>query len=52
MAALAGRPGVHFTEMQFSHLDPAKGKLPLIHLLREFVKFFRAMYPIFRQSVK
>jgi hypothetical protein len=48
---LAGRSGVHYTEMQFSHLDPSKGKLPLSRLLREFAKFFRAMYPLFRQSV-
>jgi dienelactone hydrolase len=52
VAALAGRPGVHFTEMQFSHLDPSKGKLPFHHLMREFGKFFIAMYPIFRQSVE
>lgn len=50
VAALAGRPGVHYTEMQFSHLDPAKGKLPFFKLLREFGKFFRAMYPLFFQS--
>ncbi len=52
VAALAGRPGVHFTEMQFSHLDPSKGKLPFLILVREFGKFFSAMYPIFRQSVE
>jgi dienelactone hydrolase len=51
VAALAGRPGVHFTEMQFSHLDPSKGKLPFFKLVREFGKFFRAMYPLFYQSV-
>ncbi len=49
-AALAGRTGVHFTEMNFSHLDPTKGRLPLLALLREFGKFFGAVYPIFRQS--
>ena len=32
-AAIAGRAGVHYTEMQFSHLDPAKGKLPLPRLV-------------------
>ena len=51
VAALDGRSGVHYTEMQFSHLDPSKGKLPLSRLVREFAKFFRAMYPLFRQSV-
>jgi dienelactone hydrolase len=52
MVALTGRPGVHFTEMQFSHLDPSRGKLPFFRLVREFGKFFCAMYPIFRQSVE
>lgn len=49
-AALSGRTGVHYTEMNFSHLDPVKGKLPFFQLLREFGKFFAAMYPIFRQA--
>lgn len=48
-AALAGQEGVQYTEMQFSHLDPVKGKLPFFRLLRELGKFFRAVYPIFRQ---
>lgn len=48
-AALSGHAGVHYTEMQFQHLDPAKGKLPLFRLMREFGKFFGAMYPMFRQ---
>jgi hypothetical protein len=51
VAALDGRAGLHYTEMQFSHLDPTKGRLPLPRLVREFSKFFRAMYPIFRQAV-
>lgn len=50
-AALAGRRGVHYTEMQFQHLDPVKGKLPLFRLVRELGKFFRALYPLFRQTV-
>jgi len=50
-SALAGRAGVHYTEMQFSHLDPVKAKLPLLRLLRELRKFFLAMYPLFRQAV-
>jgi hypothetical protein len=37
--------------MQFQHLDPVKGKLPLFGLVRELGKFFRAVYPIFRQAV-
>jgi hypothetical protein len=50
-AALFGRAGVHYTEMQFQHLDPVKAKLPLFRLVREFRKFFLAMYPLFRQAV-
>ena len=48
-AALAGHAGVNYTEMQFQHLDPAKGKLPFFRLIREFSKFFRAMYSLFWQ---
>jgi dienelactone hydrolase len=51
LSALAGYAGVHYTEMQFSHLDPVKGKLPLFRLIRELVKFFLAVYPLFRQAV-
>lgn len=50
-SALAGHTGIHYTEMQFSHLDPAKGKLPLFSLVREFGKFFVAVYPLFQQAV-
>lgn len=50
-AALEGHEGIHYTEMQFSHLDPVKGKLPFFRLLRELAKFFRAVYPLFRQAV-
>nr|AKQ04587.1 hypothetical protein [uncultured Chloroflexi bacterium Rifle_16ft_4_minimus_640] len=49
-AALKGRSGMHYTEMNFSHLDPVKGKLPFFKLLREFWKFFTAVYPIFWQA--
>ena len=49
-AALKGRSGVHYTEMNFSHLDPVKGKLPFFKLVREFWKFFGAVYPIFWQA--
>ena len=51
VAALAGQAGVHYTEMQFSHLDPVKGKLPFLRLVRELGKFFLAVYPLFRQAV-
>lgn len=50
VSALAGKPGVQYTEMQFQHLDPVKGKLPLLRLVRELGKFFRAVYPLFRQT--
>lgn len=50
-SALNGPAEVHYTEMQFQHLDPVKAKLPLPLLLREFGKIFFAMYPMFRQTV-
>lgn len=49
-SALAGHSGVRYTEMQFQHLDPLKGKLPLLRLVQELGKFFRAVYPMFRQA--
>jgi hypothetical protein len=51
LAALGKHDGVHYTEMQFQHLDPVKGKLPFFRLMREFGKFFLAVYPLFRQAV-
>jgi dienelactone hydrolase len=51
LSALDGHAGVHYTEMQFQHLDPSKARLPLFRLAREFGKFFIAMYPWFRQAV-
>jgi hypothetical protein len=51
VAALTGHSGVDYTEMEFSHLDPVKGKLPFFRLTRELGKFFRAVYPLFRQTV-
>ena len=50
-SALEGHTGVHYTEMQFQHLDPVKAKLPLFRLVRELGKFFVAIYPLFRQAV-
>lgn len=50
-SALAGHAGVRYTEMQFQHLDPVKGKLPLFRLIRELGKFFLAVYPMFQQAV-
>jgi hypothetical protein len=50
VTALSGYPGLEYTEMEFQHLDPVKGKLPFFKLLREFGKFIRAVYPLIRQS--
>ncbi|HEU0296146.1 MAG TPA: hypothetical protein VFR47_25650 [Anaerolineales bacterium] len=50
-SALAGHAGVHYTEMQFQHLDAVKANLPLFQLIRELGKFFLAVYPMFRQAV-
>lgn len=50
-AAIGEQAGVQYTEMGFQHLDPVKGKLPFFRLLRELGKFFRAVYPLFRQTV-
>ena len=50
IAAFGEQPGISFTEMQFSHLDPTKGRLPLYRLLIEFTKFFLAVYPLFRYT--
>jgi dipeptidyl aminopeptidase/acylaminoacyl peptidase len=49
-SALATHVGVRYTEMHFQHLDPLKGKLPLFRLVGELGKFFRAVYPMFRQA--
>jgi len=51
-AILAGRSGLHYTVMHFSHLDPAKGRLPLHRLLREFVNFFAGILPLFVRSTE
>ena len=50
-SALTGHAGVRYTEMRFQHLDPVKGKLPLLSLVWELGKFFGAVYPLFRQAV-
>lgn len=49
--SLNGHAGVHYTEMQFQHLDPVKAKLPFWRLVRECGKVFRAMYLIFGLAV-
>jgi len=50
-SALGARAGLHYTEMQFQHLDPVKGHLPWYRLVGELGKFFLAVLPIFRQAV-
>lgn len=51
-AALGSCQGVvYYTEMQFSHLDPSKGKLPLWKLAGEFLKFSVAVNRLFRHLV-
>jgi len=53
VAALDGRAGVRYTEFRmFKHLDPSKVRLPLVALARELAKFYRAVYPMFRQAVE
>jgi pimeloyl-ACP methyl ester carboxylesterase len=51
-SALAGRPGVRYTEFgMFQHMDPTKRKLSPLRLVREFGKFYLWMYPLFRRAV-
>jgi dipeptidyl aminopeptidase/acylaminoacyl peptidase len=50
-SALDGHAGVHYTEMQFQHLDPVKAGLPLFRLARELGRFFHAVYPLFEKAV-
>ncbi len=48
--AIAGRTGLQYTVMHFSHLDPAKGRLPLRRLLHEFISFFKGILPLFTRT--
>jgi len=51
-AALSGRPGAHYIVFtMFKHLDPGKAKVPPVVLVRELVKFYRAISLIVRQAV-
>jgi len=51
VAALGGRAGVRYTEFgMFQHADPTKRKLPLPRLIHELGKFFRFVYPMYRQA--
>jgi len=52
VTTLTGRAGVSYTEFtMFKHLDPSEVRLPLVALARELTKFYRAVYPMFRQAV-
>ena len=42
------RAGVRYTEFTvFKHLDPTKGKPPVVALARELLRFFGAIQPLF-----
>jgi len=48
-AALAGRSGVQYTELGFQHMSPSA--MSPLRLARELVRFYRAVYPVFRRAV-
>lgn len=51
-SALAGRPGVHYTELDmFQHMDPTKKRVSPLVMIRELAKFYRFVYPVYRQAV-
>jgi len=50
---LAGRPGAHYTELgMFQHMDPSKRRVSLPVMIRELIRFFLFVYPVFRQAVR
>jgi dipeptidyl aminopeptidase/acylaminoacyl peptidase len=51
-SALAGRSGLHYTEMgMFQHMDPAKRRVDPLTLVRELAKFYLMVYPVYRLAV-
>ena len=48
-SALAGRPGVRYTELGFQHMSP--DRVSPVRLVRELGRFYRAVYPVFRRAV-
>jgi Dienelactone hydrolase family len=51
-AELVGRGGVLYTEFaMFEHADPTKRRLSPLRLARELTKFYRYVYPVFRQAL-
>jgi hypothetical protein len=52
-SVLGARPGAHYTELgMFQHMDPTKQRVSLPVMVRELLKFFLFVYPIFRQAVR
>jgi hypothetical protein len=52
-SALAGRAGVHYTELgMFQHMDPTKKRVSPLVMVRELAKFYLLAYPLFRQAVR
>jgi len=52
-SALAGRSGVHYTELgMFQHMDPTKKRVTPLVMVRELAKFYQLVYPVFRQAVR
>lgn len=50
-AALAGRPGAHYTELgMFQHMDHTKPRVSPLVFIRELLKFYLLVYPVFRQA--
>jgi dipeptidyl aminopeptidase/acylaminoacyl peptidase len=50
--ALAGRPGVHYTELgMFEHMNPTARRASPLVMIRELSKFYGLVHPIFRQAV-
>jgi dienelactone hydrolase len=49
--ALANWAGLRYTEFtMFKHMDPTKVHLHILPLLRELTRFYRSLYPMFRQA--
>ena len=51
--ALSTHAGLHYTEFaMFQHADPTKRKLRPLPLAWELGKFYRYVYPMFREAVR
>ncbi len=50
-AAFGDRAALRYTEFtMFKHLDPSQVELSRLALARELFRFFRSVYPVFRQA--